>query len=173
MYKYALIALLAFIVTGCKKSETGFGGHSPSDNEIKATITIDGDPPINFVKTGANAEAVKLVFDDGDVQIAIGTDLNGTKLTIGLYNILHTGTYSFDPVLATVEQYANCAYVPAGTDPVIYGTSNLAFGGSGTVTITEINSNYITGTFNAIAPGRDGRSATISSGSFKCTMRTA
>lgn len=162
-----LIAFLLLMQLSCGKESKPYDPFP--DNEVKATITVDGAAPILCESKGNATLFVKRTETSGPLITVVGC----SQVSIYLQNVSSPGTYFLDSTLSTAPNTsAWCQYIVGNpfvsADYYFSHTYKTNTGNSsGSVTIESISSSYIKGTFNAICMGNAGKLVRITNGSFK------
>lgn len=167
MKQLTLIIILCTVYLGCKKSHDYTLPPKYPDNNLKATISVDGGSPFVLSATGDFTMFVTFVDSSSGEKVStvLGSNEN-SQVQIEFINIPAKGTYSFGSSNGPGSVYAFCDYIVGNpfAPSALYSTSFN--GGSGTVTIDSLSSQYISGTFSATCVSGN-INAQITSGSFK------
>ena len=164
---FGFIICWFFINSSCKKSSTGYTiPPGNPNNEVKATVSINGGPASSSTATGNSTIFVKRFDPNGDTVITIVGGGNQGQINITLVNTNSSGTYIFENN-SNSKQYALC-YFNIGnalTGPYEF---YIATTGSrpGTITIDTLTSTSIKGSFTSDCVGAGG-TIIITDGSFK------
>jgi len=163
------MSIVVFIFIGCSKSDKY---KSPVDNdELKATISIDGAAPFSFLSKADAVAFISSVSGNGEKLIDIATANNNNinlHISISLRNFNPPGIYNFG-FNAGVTEPATCIYFEGNSAiGISYIYSTVFQQASGFIQIDSFSSTYVSGTFNAkcIQPPND-KVLQITSGSFK------
>ena len=162
------ILLLAVIAAACGGSPT-----SPTGEAESFAWTVNGQ---SFAASSNGRGALRT----GSVLALLGGDCgSGANMSINVRN-LSVGTYEVGPGAATVSwapdtrtgQAAQEAWNAPGTSRVVGNA--IVTGGSGSVTISSISSDWVSGSFSAVVvanpSNRDAGSKTVQ-GSFQLSFR--
>lgn len=162
------VLLVAVIATACGGSPT-----SPTGQAESFTWTVNGQ---SFTATSNGRGALRA---GSALSVTGGNCGSGAILNINVPN-LSVGTYGVGPGAATISwtpdartgSAANEAWYAPGTPRVVGNT--IVSGGSGTVTISSISSDWVSGSFSAEvvanASNRDTTSKTVL-GNFELSFR--
>jgi hypothetical protein len=156
-----------FINSSCKKSSTGstIPPGNPN-NEVKATVSINGSSASSSTATGNSTIFGKRFDSNGDTVITIVGGVNQGQIEITLVNTNSSGTYIFENNPSS-RQYALC-YFSIGNPLTGPYELYMATTGSrpGTITIDNLTSTSIKGSFTSDCVGSGG-TIQIRNGSFK------
>jgi hypothetical protein len=165
-FLYLVFAILAI---SCKKPPTAVTiPPGNPNNEMKATVSINGGPASSSTATGNSTGFLRHIDPtNGDTVIVIyGSCADQGDINISLVNIDSLGTYIFENN-PTSRQYALCNFsFSLGSNA--YGEVYFATTGSqpGTITIDNLTSTSIKGSFTSNCV-RGGGTIQITNGSFK------
>ena len=163
-----VLVFLFVMIFSCRKDQAP--AEQFPENEVKATISIDGTPPITCASKGNETLFAKRTESNGQVLTTIA---GCNMVRLYLVGISSPGTYQFDST--STGTYAWCEYVVgnpfAPTDMFTSHyytrqTGNIA----GSVTIDVVSSSYIKGSFSASCMSYAGKLVTMAGGSFKGTI---
>jgi len=140
-----------------------------ADNEIKATISVDGAAPILCESKGNATLFVRRTESNGTI---ITTIVGCSQVNISLANISSPGTYFIDSTLSGQNSSASCQYIvgnPYAPTDMFFSSAYKQNTGNlpGTVVIESVSSSYIKGTFSAFCMNNTGKQVRITNGSFK------
>ncbi len=150
LFTMAFVALLFLGLSSCSKTED-----TTPDNPLlsSGSIALKADG----VSWNASL-AVQAVNSNGVINIT-GSDANAKQASILLYGVSQTGSYSMTAGMAHQLRYT----AGLGQNDT-YMANGLV--GSGTITITELTSTKIKGTFSFTGVNTSGASKSITDGSF-------
>jgi hypothetical protein len=177
-YAFALIVLpVLFTFQNCKKSS----GSSSSDSSYPFTATVSGKAfSANFVNPSIGGPGFAEVDNTNglSIMVCVGIQIinsNDTNIFVVVFptNITLNKPINLDPTLNTGASYA-AETSPGSGAYNVYGT-NPAYGGSGTLTVTEYDqvNNVVAGTFSGTLGSTAGTTVTVTNGKFRCTITTA
>jgi hypothetical protein len=151
----SMLALCALVITGCSSdSDSGTTPNTPSTSDYYMKATINGQP---FTATPAT---LGVSVSEGAFAIVGSTLSPYRSISIGIAGGEAGQTYSFG-----MGQPAMATYGLGTTVDKIYSTS--FFGGSGSITITKIESTFVEGTFTFTCSNTSGEQHTVTNGSFR------
>jgi hypothetical protein len=130
----------------------GDGGSGPNGGDASFSATIDGS-----AFTALAASTVAQISNQGNFAI-VGGNSTGTSITLILYSIGAPGTYPLG-VSGTVRG----GLATVGSSSSSFSTP--ASGTAGSVTITQVSTSHIAGTFNFVA-GASPVTRTVTDGTF-------
>jgi hypothetical protein len=175
---FALMMLpVLFTFQGCKKSS----GNSSSNSSYPFTATISGKAfSANFVNPSIGGPGFAEVDNTNglSIMVCVGIQIantNDSSLFVVVFptDITLNKPINLDPSLNTGAAYSTEAS-PGSSTYNSYGT-NPAYGGSGTLTVTEYDqvNKVVAGTFSGTfgsAPG--GQAVSVTNGKFRCVITT-
>ncbi|HET9826820.1 MAG TPA: hypothetical protein VFP87_15880 [Chitinophagaceae bacterium] len=181
----SLVVSVLVVFYACSKKSSPEIPEPPPDpgstGEVKATLSFSSGNTIVLNATGNNTLFNRLIDAvNSDTILSITGSITGTfkQLTVRLVNISSPGTYPFiTNQNAPPEGYPQCEFVDWSPFDA-FSTMQIRTD-PGSVTIQTIDSNYVSGYFNAQLtnwyPGRAdaGATITVSNGSFKGNFRTS
>lgn len=155
------------MASSCKKSSTDVTiPPGNPNNEIKGAVSVKGSAVSSFTATGNSTVFVKRFDPNGDTVIVITGPLGEGQVEITLVNTNSAGTYAFENNPSS-RVYSLCWY---GIGNALTGPFELYIATTGndpgTVTIENLTSNSIKGSFTSNCVGSDGI-IQITNGSFK------
>lgn len=159
----AMLALtMMTIFSSCSSSDSGGSGNVPATgsyinakvNGASFTTIISGVSAASASRSGSGADTLIMV---------LGSNLSANSVSISLFGITSTGTYSLNSSSDSVMAYTESA---AG---VAYGTG-ICDGSVGTINVTYLDATKIEGTFTFT--GKDGENCAaaaknVTGGSFR------
>lgn len=161
-----LIAFLLLMQLSCGKESKPYDPFP--DNEVKATITVDGAAPILCESKGNATLFVKRTETSGPLITVVDVRKyrSISKTFLAQAPTFWTLPYQLQNTSAWCQYIVGNPFVSA--DYYFSHTYKTNTGNSsGSVTIESISSSYIKGTFNAICMGNAGKLVRITNGSFK------
>lgn len=149
----ALLALVALTFSGCNKNDDN---NNPSGSSGSMSLTVDGS---NWSAT----LAVQAVNSNGVINVT-GSDSNAKQASVILYGVSTTGTYQVGPGNPSNQLRWTQGL---GTNDTYQANGVI---GNGTVTITELTSSKISGTFQFTGYNTAQNSKVITNGSFSANF---
>lgn len=150
--------LSAFILTfsSCSKTEDAVTPDNPLTSGGSITLKVNG--------TSWNASLAVVGINQSGVINVTGSDSNGKQASIILYNVTETGTYQLGG-LGNVNQLR-------WTEGLGQNDSYICTqgAGSGTVTLTELSSSKVKGTFSFTGINTAQVTKSITDGVFEATF---
>lgn len=136
-------------------------------NASYVTAKVDGNNFSSIIFGTSTAQCTRVSPGPEQLITILGGDMAANNITVALYGISATGTYT---VNNTTNSFLN--YTP-GSGGVAYSTAECE-GASGTITVTHIDNIKVEGTFSFTGIDTDncsGGSKTITEGSFRGTYQ--
>jgi hypothetical protein len=158
----AVVALVMLAIFSSCSSSSSDGGGSPVSGSY-VTAKVDG-AAFTTVISGVSAASASRTGTGADTLIMVlGSNLATNSVSINLYGITATGTYTLNSSSDSVLSYVDSASSAA------YGTG-ICEGSTGTITITYLDATKIEGTFSFT--GKDGEDCaaaakTVTEGAFR------
>ena len=158
------------ITSSCKKSSTSISTLPGNpNNQLNANVSIKGGPFTPLAATGNSTLFSKNTATNGDVVIHCLGESSQGKIQITLVNISSTGVYTIGGGGAAGSQYILGDFTIG--NPIIGPIYEVFFAlapppVSGNITIDELTSNSIRGSFAMTCIGSTG-TIQITNGSFK------
>jgi len=151
--KSLILLFSALVIFSCSSDDDGDDSTIPDvvgDGLITARVD-DSSFTSTSASTSATVSGINLMID--------GSNSNGDRITFTIDNFEEG---SFDLSGSTLE--GTGIYLPSG-DSTFFSSANP--GGEGTLTITELDDTFVSGTFSFVAARRsDGEIFSITNGSF-------
>jgi hypothetical protein len=170
MKSYSLLFLLIIIFSSCKKSSDGFTRPPGNPNhEVKAMVSVKGGAFSTFTATGNSTSFSRNNSPTGDNIISVTANIPQSSLQLTLVNIT-TGVYPIGGVGLLIPPYVTGAFTLGS-----YSMNNSSFEiftatpVPGTITIEELTSSSIRGSYSMTCTGITG-TVQISNGTFKGTF---
>ncbi|MFT3793804.1 hypothetical protein [Flavobacterium sp.] len=169
--KFSFIAL-ALLMLSCNKDDDNNNNNvtppvtNNPNSDSYVTGKVDGADFSSFIFGTSMAQCTKVGSGPDQLISILGGDMSANNITIALYGINATGTYS---VNNTTNSFLN--YTP-GSGGVAYSTAECE-GASGTITVTYIDNLKVEGTFSFTGIDTEncsGGSKTVTEGSFRGTF---
>ncbi len=146
------MSLAVISLASCKKDDDG------DDNPASAgsvTLTVDG--------ASWNASlSVQAVNTNGVINVT-GSDSNAKQASIVLYNVTKTGTYT----VGGIGNSNSLRWTEGLGQNDTYSANGII--GSGTITVTELSSTKIKGTFSFTGVNTAQATKSITDGAFEAT----
>ncbi len=136
-------------------------------NASYVTAKVDGNNFSSIIFGTSTAQCTRVSPGPEQLITILGGDMAANNITVTLYGISATGTYT---VNNTTDSFLN--YTP-GSGGVAYATSECE-GASGTITVTHIDNAKVEGTFSFTGIDTEncsGGSKTVTEGSFRGTYQ--
>lgn len=166
--KMALVVAVMFL-SSCSKDDDNNNNVpvvTAPNNDSYVTGKVDGADFTTIIFGTSNAVCNKVGTGDGGQQIVIlGGDLAANSITITLWNVTSTGTFT---VNRDTESFLN--YSPVSG--VAYATSADCANGTGTINVTYIDDVKVEGTFSFTGVDTEncaGGTKTVTEGAFRGT----
>lgn len=165
---------VALFLSACSKKN----GNGSSSTAYPFTATVNGSSfNANFVNPSIGGPGIaEIVNDNGlNIVIAVGIQIpsaKDTNLFVVVFpaNITLNQPTDLNPNLNNGVAYSMEAS-PGSSTYIAYGT-NPAYGGSGTLTVTELNqtTHEVAGTFSGTLGSSTGTTISVSNGKFHCIL---
>lgn len=144
-FSVCFAAFLALFIVGCEEDPLSFGDDPGMSAKVDGATWTSGN----------NVDGT--VFSS--LKSITGTKGDGSSISVNLTNVFEVGTFSVD------DGKFSGSYAKSNNIDEIYAST------SGTVEITELNGNDISGTFSFTGENSSGETIEVTEGSFKATLR--
>lgn len=137
------------------------------NNASYITGKVDGADFSTIIFGTSTAQSTRVGAGDSTQTTVFGGDLAANSITISLWNVNSTGTYTINNESESVLNYS------PGSGGVAYSTGECA-GATGTVTVTYLDATKIEGTFSFEGIDTEncaGGHKTVTEGSFRGTFQ--
>ena len=171
MKKIACVSLaILLIISSCKKSTPDYTiPPGNPNNQMNAMVSVKGGAFSSFTATGSSTVYSKRTDPNGDIVITcLGSTGLQNQITITFVNVSAPGVYTIGTTGGAGAQYV-MGFFGLGFNLLGFNESFFAQPPplpAGTVTIDELTSNSIKGSFSMTCTGSTG-TIQITNGSFK------
>jgi len=164
--KSLLVASLIFLAS-CNKDDDAPAIYNPvaPANASYVTAKVDGADFSTLVFGTSTASCSRSGSGSNNQITILGADLSANSITIALFGVTATGTYTVNNTTDSVLNYS------PGSGEIAY-TTGICQAGTGTIIVTALDETHIEGTFSFT--GKDGENCgdnggikTVTQGVFK------
>ncbi len=149
---YLLLVLFSLSFVACSSDDNSSGNGGNQDDELYIRFTVNGQTY--------------------DFEPSTLTSLSKHIMGVDDFNDVNTRISLWMPLNPTLGSHAITDDFPSEDNPDVYNAEvwlgdDIIEGTSGTLIITEIDEEYIKGTFNFSGTNEDGQTVTVTNGSFR------
>lgn len=172
MKSYSFLFLAFIITSSCKKSSDNYTLPPGNPNhEVKAMVSINGGLFSTFTATGNSSYFSRNIGPNGDVHISVSGNFSQSHISLNLVNVT-TGVYPIGGVGILIPPHVAGTFSLGSYSMNNQYTSFVIFSATpvpGTITIEELTSTSIRGSFSMTCTGVTG-TVQITNGTFKGTF---